>query len=148
MQFRRAVVRGLDVACRGVDELAYRPAVVRATYRLPRWWNCQLARLSVALDDRWHTGVWGDWRPDGICEVCGRRAAWLVLGGPHEDDPDLGEDFSSGAALPLDDQAMNLCFWCRLPMPVTTGEELASATDDARSRSVAWAWRRRDTRPK
>ena len=147
MKFKRAIVRGFDVACRAVDELAYRPAVVRATKRVPHGWNCQLARLSVALDDRWHTDVWGDWRPDGICEVCGRRAAWLVLGGPDDDDLDLDLDDSSHAVLPLDDRALNLCFWCHLAMPITTNEELASAIDEAHSRSIAWTWRCRDTLP-
>ena len=139
MHGRRAIVRGLDLACRAVDGLAYRPAVVRATLRLPRWWNCELARLSVALDDRWHTGYWDGWRPVGLCEVCGRRAAWFVLGGTS--------GASSSHRLPLDDDALNLCFWCHLPMPITTETELDVASDRARSRSIAWAWRRRSTLP-
>jgi hypothetical protein len=146
MDWKRSIVRGLDVACRAIDKLAYRPAVVRATMRVPRWWNCELARLSVLLDDRWHTGNWGDWRPGSVCDVCGRRAAWLTLGGPEEDGLD-SDDNAPGPALPLDDEALSLCYWCHLPMPITTDAELAAAIDAARSRSIAWAWRWRSTLP-
>jgi hypothetical protein len=30
-----------------IDEVAYRPAVVKVTMPLPRWWRCDLARLSM-----------------------------------------------------------------------------------------------------
>ncbi|MGH7746456.1 MAG: hypothetical protein ACREQ5_17105 [Candidatus Dormibacteria bacterium] len=73
-------VRTLDRLCQMVDEVAYRPAVVKTTLRLPRWWRCDLARLSVWLDNRWDTGRWRDGgRPDSLCRACGRRAAWLDI---------------------------------------------------------------------
>jgi hypothetical protein len=58
------LVRALNTACRAVDDVAYRPAVVRLTMPLPRWWNCELAHLSMRLDDHWGTGYWkGDIAP-------------------------------------------------------------------------------------
>jgi len=52
------VVRALNGLCTWVDEVAYRPVVVKITRWLPRWWCCQLAHLSMKLDKRWDTGYW------------------------------------------------------------------------------------------
>jgi len=86
---RRSVVRLLNAACTWVDLVAYRPAVVRATRRLPRWWNCPLGKASERLDHRWRTGFWdgadAPAYPGAPCEACGRRASIVVLdmpGGP------------------------------------------------------------------
>ena len=85
MSIKRAIVRGLNDACWAVDEIAYRPVVVRLTLWLPRWWRCDLARLSMYLDDRWGLDWWrsddAPPAPSGVCAACKRRAAWLVLGG-------------------------------------------------------------------
>lgn len=97
---KRLVVRALNGLCAGVDAVAYRPAVVRLGRRLPRWWNCQLAKLSIRLDDRWQTGYWnGDIpRPVGPCEACGRKAALWVIGCsadvPDRDSVREGDDDS------------------------------------------------------
>jgi hypothetical protein len=79
---RRALVRALAVTDAAIDEVLYRPAVVKAFARLSRWWNCDLARLSMRLDDRWGTGYWDEAgiAPGAPCDARGRRAAilWLV----------------------------------------------------------------------
>jgi hypothetical protein len=129
------VVRGLNRACLWVDEVAYRPAVVRLASRLPRWWNCQLAHLSMKLDDRWGTGYWDSDDappvPGGPCAACGRRAAWLVIGGDDEGDDYLGR------------HPVELCGWCRLEFssPPENEEELERVLASARERSVSWRWR-------
>ena len=81
MGTRRSIAVGLNTACTAVDYVAYRPAVVKLTSPLPRWWRCDLARLSIYLDARWGCGYWGSEsapaRPERLREVCQRRAAWL-----------------------------------------------------------------------
>lgn len=141
---KRAVVRGLNRACTWVDDVAYRPVVVRLTARLPRAWNCQLAHLSMALDDRWGTGYWqselAPAAPNGPCAACRRRAAWLVVGGA---DPEDGE--SRGGSLSyLDRHPVELCGWCRLDtsLPVHTREEVERMLAEAGARSIGWRWRR------
>ena len=49
MKFNRAIVRGLDVACLAVDELAYRPAVVRATNAFPIGGTVSLHECQLPL---------------------------------------------------------------------------------------------------
>ncbi|HEY8774934.1 MAG TPA: hypothetical protein VIM33_00460 [Gaiellaceae bacterium] len=140
MELKRSIVSLLNKACTCVDEVAYRPAVVRLTLPLPRWWSCQLAKLSMRLDDRWGTRYWaGDAAPaapQGTCEACGRRAAWLVVGGPHEDDEEPGEYF-------LASRPIYLCGWCRLETehPMDNEGDVRRALAAARARSIAWRWR-------
>ena len=138
MRWKYGIVKGLETACRRVDDVAYRPAVVRLTLRLPRWWRCELSRLSARLDDRWGTGYWGEWAaPNGLCDVCGRRAAWLVTGGPDEDaDPPYPEDY-------LAQHPLHTCSWCRLvpSKPIASSADLAEAVARARAGSIAWRWR-------
>jgi hypothetical protein len=117
-----------------------RPAIVRLTLGLPRWWRCELAHLSMRLDDRWQTGYWtGDLAPaapEGLCDVCQRRAAWLVIGGRDEDEPtEYPDDY-------LFDHPLHVCAWCRLDLvPIRNRDDLERAVQDARARSVAWRWR-------
>jgi hypothetical protein len=137
---RRLVVRALNGACMLIDGFAYRPAVVKLTERLPRWWCCQLAHVSMKLDERWHTGFWSidssPPQPNGPCDACGRRARWLIVGG----DDDGGEQDPNDY---LTRHPVCLCSWCRLEFdsPPTTSEELRQLLIDARSRSVTWRWR-------
>lgn len=148
--WRRAqlsVVRGLNRACLWVDEVAYRPAVVKLTAPLPRWWNCQLAHASMRLDDRWGTGYWDSDAappaPEGSCDACGRRAAWLVVGGPEGE----GESEGDGSGLDETDylrrHPVRLCGWCRLEFssPPETKAELDRVLALAGERSVSWRWR-------
>lgn len=144
MRIKRSIIRALNNACVGVDTVAYLPAVVRLTRALPRWWSCQLARLSMRLDDRWDTGYWSSETapaaPTGLCDACRRRAAWLTLGG-DEDDPARSDDF-------LAENPVQLCGWCRLDPAEAThirnAGDLAAALARARTRSVAWPWERPD----
>jgi hypothetical protein len=128
------LVRGLNQACLLVDEVAYRPAVVKLTSPLPRWWKCQLAQASMKLDDHWGVGYWDSDDappvPEGSCDACGRRAAWLVVG------EDEGDDY-------LDRQPIHLCGWCRLEWssPPESEEEVDRVLASARERSVSWRWR-------
>ena len=73
-------VNALNRACTLIDVVAYRPFIVKLTERLPRWWGCQLAHLSMKLDDRWGTGYWASddapAAPEGLCDACRRRPAW------------------------------------------------------------------------
>jgi hypothetical protein len=142
MPLKRLIVRFLNRACTWVDDVAYRPAVVKATLWLPRWWGCELARLSMRLDDRWATGYWsGDdapAAPAGRCESCQRRAAWLVMGGtfPHYDEEPLNYY--------LADRPLYLCSWCHVDEPAGAIEDeaqLRRALASAREQSIAWRWR-------
>jgi hypothetical protein len=139
-RFKLAIVRALNAACTAIDAMAYRPAVVRLTLRLPSWWQCQLAHLSMALDARWRTGYWKSENapaaPDGPCDACGRRAAWLLVGGWGEDEADSAESY-------LADHTVKLCGWCQLEFdqPPRSHEELQGLLSDAGARSISWRWR-------
>lgn len=135
LTLRALLVRLLNSACVFVDELLYRPAAVRLGLSLPRWWNCNLARVSASLDQRWGTGFWrsesSPARPGPPCDACGRRPAIFAL------------DVAGG---PDDIVALQLCGWCHVRAPVLTPTNIASELHDARRRSVAWTWRWRSTR--
>ena len=140
MEVKRAIIAGLERACHAVDYVAYRPVVVKATLPLPRWWRCDLSRLAVWLDDRWQAGYWGDRGPGPLCGACGRRTAWLTVGGydPALDPEPPDEDDFMGH------HPVDLCYWCRLDHdagPITTDGELHAALERARTRSVSWSWR-------
>lgn len=136
-------LRTLNRVCTWVDDVAYRPVVVKLTRRLPRWWNCQLAHLSIKLDERWNTGYWRSESappvPDGLCEACGRRAAWLVIGGADPDE-ELDQDVTY-----LDKNPIHICAWCMIDsaLPISNRAERAFALADAGERSIAlrWHWR-------
>ncbi len=131
---RRAIVVALAKVDELIDELVYRPAVVRMFLWLPRWWLCDLAKLSIALDDRWGVGYW-DWIvPNGRCEACGRRAAIHVYGGEDDETDEGATDF-------LADRPVRTCGWCHLDGPITNELELQHALATARRRSVSWRWR-------
>lgn len=140
MQLKRSIVRALNTACTWVDDVVYRPAVVRLTLPLPRWWSCQLAKLSMRLDDRWGTAYWesdeAPAAPQGLCEACARRAAWLVIGGTDEEDDEPAEYF-------LASRPVHLCGWCRFDgdRAIESEDDLARALSEARTRSIAWRWR-------
>ncbi|HEY7281145.1 MAG TPA: hypothetical protein VID47_06065 [Actinomycetota bacterium] len=136
---QRALVALLNNACRAVDEVLYRPAFVKVGMPLPRWWNCELARLSVRLDDRWQTEYWDTdwWHPGKVCDVCGRRASWLTTRDDDKDDLDDTEPSER------DFPDLDTCFWCQvLPRaPITSRSEWDAAVEDARRRSVSWRWK-------
>ena len=133
---RRAVVVVADRADDVLDELLYRPAVVKATEWLPRWWQCDLARLSRRLDERWQVGWWDQESivPGSLCAACGRRASIHVYGGVDPDDEDPPTDLL--ARTPVE-----VCGWCRLDGQISTQDDLQRALAAARSRSVSWRWR-------
>lgn len=141
MRLRYSIVSGLNGACCIVDNVAYRPAVVLLTRALPRWWRCELGRLSMRLDDRWATGFWtGPEAPcptGGLCRACGRRAAWLVVGWqPEFDEGPPDPDWYLGS------NPVELCGWCSLGgEPIDGDEDLQRALAAARSHSVSWRWR-------
>jgi len=141
MDLRYSIVRALNGACCAVDSLAYRPAIVRLTRGLPRWWRCELGRLSMWVDDRWETGFWtgqdAPCPPGGPCQACGRRAAWLVVGWqPEFDDGPPDPDWYLG------NHPVELCGWCKLGSePIDDEESLRRALDVAQARSIAWRWR-------
>ena len=119
-----------------LDEVLYRPAVVKAFSCLPRWWSCDLARLSMLLDDRWDLGYWERTgiAPGRPCDACGRRASIHVLGGRDDEFPDDGGSF-------LDDHPVYLCGWCHLEGEINDPAQLEAALAEARRRSVSWRWR-------
>jgi hypothetical protein len=53
---KRAMVVGFAKVDGAIDAVLYRPAVVKAFAWVPRWWQCDLAKLSMALDDHWLVG--------------------------------------------------------------------------------------------
>jgi hypothetical protein len=132
------VVNALNRACTLIDAVTYRPFIVKLTERLPRWWGCQLAHLSMRLDDRWGTGYWASddapAAPEGLCDACRRRPAWLVIGGVEHE---------AGEASYLERHPVQLCGWCRLEIssPPQSEQELNRILADARARSVSWRWR-------
>jgi hypothetical protein len=139
MDAKRSTLAALELACNLVDRVAYRPVVIRLTQPLPRWWRCDLSRLSVWLDARWRVGYWDDRGPSGLCDICSRRTAWLRVGGSWEDMgvPNDADDFM--LSHPLD-----LCFACSHAMPygpIVSDEQLQSTLASTRARSVSWSWR-------
>ncbi len=137
MNWRKAIVRSLNAACTAVDDIAYRPAVVRLALPLPRWWRCDLARLSMWLDDRWEVGWWNSSdapaAPQGVYAACGRRAAWLEIGGRCADEEPDGSY--------LEDHPVALCAWCKPDGPFDDAEQVAAALAEARARSISWSWK-------
>ena len=119
-----------------IDWLLYRPAVVKAFLWVPRWWQCDLAKLSVRLDDHWQIGYWGDeGRPGVPCAVCRRRASWLEIGGRDPDIDDPAEHFF------LDDRVIPLCSWCQVVGPINDEDDLRREFAAARDASISWRWR-------
>lgn len=144
-RLRRTIVWALNIACEGIDTVVYRPAVVKLGDPLPAWWSCQLAKLSGRLDQRWGTGYWRDGMlPRGTCDICKRRASWLVIGGPHEDEDDSDlEESVVDASLYLSAHPLYVCGWCRIDgaHPARDARGLAEQVRVARARSIAWRWR-------
>jgi hypothetical protein len=137
------VIRGMANLDAAVDAIVYRPAVVKAFAWLPRWWSCDLAKLSMALDGRWKVGYWDEAgiAPGRPCDACGRRASIHVLGDPSDDRIDEDDDRLGGPVVFLSDRSVHVCGWCHVHGRITSSEELAVALDEARARSVAWRWR-------
>jgi hypothetical protein len=125
---RGSVVRLLNSACVTLDENLYGPAGIRATLWLPRWWNCELAKVSEMLDRRWNTDFWSGEEapayPGAACEACGRRASMITY---YED--------STGSPI-------ELCGWCRPDpdLPITPATRRARLKE-ARDRSIRWSWK-------
>jgi hypothetical protein len=79
-----------------------------------------------------------NWSPGGPCDICGRRAAWLTIGGIDEDE-ELAPD-----ATYLERHPIQVCYWCRLPadsLPLDDRAQLDRLIAEERSRTVAWRWR-------
>jgi len=136
---KRGLVVLLSKLDEGLDEVLYRPAVVKAFRWLPRWWMCDLAQLSQYLDDRWKTGYWKDhWLvPRGRCEACGRRAAWLMIGGTD----DLDVEHLTAEELEVLGRPVYLCGWCQVRGFTENEEQLQAAMQEAAAESIAWRWR-------
>jgi hypothetical protein len=140
------IIRTLYGACRLIDEVAYRPAVVKLTRCLPWFWCCQLAHLSIKLDERWQMGYWdasdAPPKPDRLCDACQRRAAWLEAGGHYDGIDGDGDDSKRDY---MKSHPVNLCGWCHLDVdfdaPPQNAEELKLLLEDAASRSIEWRWR-------
>ena len=96
------------------------------------------------LDDRWGVGYWSSDAapavPEGLCDACKRRAAWLVVGGRWDDDDLADEDDDPSF---LTQHPVHLCGWCRFEGegPIETHADLERALNRARQRSIAWNWR-------
>jgi len=102
---------------------------------------CNFARLSMRLDDHWHLGYWesgmGGPVPNGPCEACGRRAAWLTVGGLEDDEgPSPDSDY-------LELHPAHVCGWCFLaPFPrIENRDEYDRRLAGAGERSIEWRWR-------
>lgn len=131
---KRVTVRVLAKVDEVVDEVLYRPALVKAFAWLPRWWLCDLAKLSIALDDRWQTGYWDEAGivPGRPCEACGRRASIHVYGGRTPDEEATGDFLKS--------RPVFTCGWCHLRGSILDEEDLQRELALARADSVAWRW--------
>jgi hypothetical protein len=135
---KRALVTTLAKIDEAVDEVLYRPAVVRAFRLVPRWWLCDLAKLSIWLDDRWRVGYWDDAIvPGGACEACGRRAAIHVIGGTEGlDVEDLTDEEIAACG-----REVGLCGWCQVRGQILNEQQLQQALREATTESVSWHWR-------
>jgi len=133
---KRMIVGGGAKLDELLDGVLYRPAVVKAFRWMPRWWLCDLAKLSMALDDRWDVGYWeqAGIAPGEACDACGRRASIHVVGGVDDDVPVEFPSF-------LDDRPVFVCGWCQLRGVISSQEELEAALAEARQDSVSWRWR-------
>jgi hypothetical protein len=152
--WKRRIVGGLNAACTLVDDVAYRPAVIRLTRPLPSWWDCQLARLSMRLDDRWARGYWSSpdapAAPGPRCQACHRRAAWLVAGGSSGDHLlENDEANSDERASYLETHEVELCGWCRLDLDSTiqSKADLDRELSRAGDASTGWRWRQSPRHP-
>ena len=133
---KRLLVGILARTDEAMDVVLYRPFAVRAFVWLPRWWLSDLAKLSVWLDDQWHTGWWeaAGVVPGGPCEACRRRASIHLYGGPTAEG-ELAGDY-------LDNRVIALCGWCQLPVrPFADEGDVRAALEEAAARSVSWRWR-------
>jgi hypothetical protein len=129
-----------------VDAVAYRPAIVKLTIWLPRWWNCDFVRLSMWLDDQWGAGYWDEfeWVPGGLCDACHRRAAWLQVGGAWDDEDYEGDEGEEPEYFDL--HPVYLCFWCKPELGSAVRDDKATvnrALAEAGRASIAWRWRSR-----
>jgi hypothetical protein len=148
-EVKRSVIRALALVDEALDEVLYRPAVVKAFMWVPRWWLCDLAKFSLTLDERWGVGYWdqADIVPGRPCEACGRRASFHVIGGPSDDKTDEADtEREPGDEAFLDDPAVHLCGWCHVEGPILNEIDLKRELDAATRDSVAWRWRWRATR--
>jgi hypothetical protein len=138
--FRWIVVSALATADEALDQLVYRPAVVKLFSWLPRWWLCDLAQASMALDNRWKLGYWAaaGIAPSGVCEACGGRAAIHVVRGSVSDSD--ADAISSERVWFLDERPVYLCGWCSIRTPIQDQTDLNAALAEARARSIAWRW--------
>lgn len=130
---KRLLIRALAKADEALDAVLYRPAVVKAFIWLPRWWLCDLAKLSIALDDRWQVGYWDEAGifPGGPCEACGRRASIHVHGGLDPDEEAMGSF--------LESRPVSTCGWCQLGT-ILNDVDLKRELALARADSVGWRW--------
>ena len=137
---KRVLVRAMARADDLLDEVLYRPAIVKAFTWLPRWWLCDLAKLSMVLDDRWSVGYWdeADIAPGRPCEACGRRASIHVFGGDLDDDE---PDDLRGDNHFLDEKIVHVCGWCHIEGPIRNEDDLQRELAAAAGDSVAWRWR-------
>ncbi len=145
---RFIIVRGLNACCNAVDLVAYRPFAVKAIEWSPVFWRCQLANLSIKLDNKWKTAYWDSEIPEtplDLCDACQRRASWLCVGGTDKDE-DLEWDFDGDDAdyLYFSKHPVNLCSYCELNdegSPPQNSTELKQLLNEARFRSVSWRWK-------
>jgi hypothetical protein len=92
------------------------------------------------LDDRWETGFWrGDdasAAPQGLCEACRRRAAWLVVGGNDDGFPMAEGSF-------IERRPVHTCARWSLEGAgaIEDEESLERALTAAGARSIAWRLR-------
>lgn len=144
-RLKRLVVQGLSLVCACVDVVVHHPVFLKLTSRLDWNWNCRLARLSIALDDRWKTGYWTEEPtplfPGPPCEACHRRPSLVVVGGwanDDEDEPDIADTAGDFLAT----HEISLCLWCRPKWPPLTSEkDVREALREAGERSVSWRCR-------
>ena len=134
------MIRGMALLDEALDELLYRPAIVKAFMWVPRWWLCDLAKFSMVLDERWAVGYWEEAGivPKQPCEACGRRASIHLVGG-WADDPDLAGEGDDGDLLAH--RVVRLCGWCHLEGSILTEDDLNEELQAAARDSVSWRWR-------
>lgn len=109
-----------------LDAVLYRPAVVRATRRLPRWWRCDLARSAQWLDDRIGAEVLSGVN-FSLCQACRRRMTWTEIGGDGLPGP------------------FAVCDWCWPHLPDEPMDEVLdwdAALAAAGRSSTRWRWTR------
>ncbi len=144
---RRGIVTALWRMDDYVDWILLRPVTVQLFSFLPRWWQCELAKLSERLDERWKTGVWNIQLDPNVnerlivgpvCDACRKRASSVTVGPMGEGGDTEGHEQGF-----FDTHEIGLCSWCAPEFRdegIESEADLQKELERVRDRTVSWRW--------